>query len=98
MVAAEMHTNKGRHDLVITHKGVTWVVEIKEACEGKSVDQKAEEAKKQLFLYQSINVSLSERKQIIDNHYAAPYPDAICLGLGIDNELRHKKLYQSMPF
>ena len=43
---------------------------------------------KQLSLYKSINVSLSERKQMMDNHYAAPYPDTICLGLGINNELR----------
>jgi hypothetical protein len=58
--------------LVVAHKGVTWVIEIKVACEGQSADQKAGEA----------------MKQIIDNHYAAPYPDAIFLGLGIDNELR----------
>ena len=72
VVAAEMHTNKGRPDLVIAHKGNTWVIEIKVAYKGQSPDQKADEA----------------MKQIMDNHYAAPYPDAICLGLGIDNELR----------
>jgi hypothetical protein len=72
VVSAEMHTNKGRPDLVITHKGVIWVIEIKVAYEGQSAEKKAEEA----------------MKQVIDNRYAAPYPNAICLGLGVDNEAR----------
>ena len=72
VVAAEMHTNKGRPDLVISYKGVMWVIEIKVAYEGQSAGQKADEA----------------MRQIVDNHYAAPYPDAICLALGIDNETR----------
>ena len=58
------------------------------AYKDQSAEQKAEEAMKQLSLYKSINVSLSERKQIIDNQYAATYPNAISLGLGIDNEMR----------
>jgi hypothetical protein len=72
VVAAEMHTNKGRPDLVIAYKNATWVIEIKVAYAGQSAETKADEA----------------MKQIMDNHYASPYPDAICLGLGIDNELR----------
>ena len=72
VVAAEMHTNAGRPDLVISYKGNTWVIEIKVAYEGQSAEVKADEA----------------MKQILDNHYAAPYPDALCLGLGIDNEKR----------
>ena len=72
VVAAEMHTNKGRPDLVISYKGVMWVIEIKVAYEGQSAGQKAEEA----------------MKQIMENNYVAPYPNAICLGLGIDNEKR----------
>ena len=72
VVAAEMHTNTGRPDLVIAYKGNTWVIEIKVAYEGQSAEKKAEEA----------------MKQIIDNQYAAPYPDAVCLGLGIDNDMR----------
>ena len=72
VVAAEMHTNKGRPDLVIAYKNATWVIEIKVAYAGQSAETKADEA----------------MKQIMDNHYTSPYPDAICLGLGIDNELR----------
>ena len=55
-----------------THKCNTWVIEIKVAYEGQSAEQKADEV----------------MRQIIGNHYAAPYHGAICLGLGIDNELR----------
>ena len=72
VVVGEMHTNLGRADLVVAHRGNTWVIEIKVAREGQSAEAKAEEA----------------MKQIIDKNYAAPYPDAICLGLGIDNEKR----------
>jgi hypothetical protein len=72
VVAAEMHTNVGRPDLVIAYKGYTWVIEIKVAYEGQNAEQKAEEA----------------IGQIIKNNYAAPYPNAVILGLGIDNEAR----------
>ena len=60
IVAGEMHTNRGRADIVVAHRGRTWVVEIKVAYEGASAEKKAEEA----------------IRQIIDNNYAAPYPDA----------------------
>jgi len=72
VVAAEMHTNSGRADVVVTHKCQTWVIEIKVAYDGASAEKKAEEA----------------LSQIMDNNYAVPYPDAFCLGLGIDNEAR----------
>ena len=72
VVAAEMHTNSGRPDLVISHRGNTWVIELKVACEGQNPDAKAEEA----------------YRQIIEKQYAKPYPDAVCIGLGIDNSLR----------
>ena len=72
VVEAEMHSGKGRADLVISHKGKIWVIEIKVAYEGESATKKAEEA----------------YRQIIDNNYAKPFPQAICLGLGIDNKLR----------
>jgi hypothetical protein len=71
-VIAEMHTNKGRSDIVISHKGKTWVIEIKVACKGQKADAKAKEA----------------MQQIIENNYAEPFPDAICLGLAIDDEKR----------
>ena len=50
--------------MVVAYKGVTWVIEIKVAYEGESVEDKAEEA----------------CRQIIEKNYALPYPDAICLG------------------
>ena len=72
VVATEMHTNKGRPDLVITYKGTIWVIEIKVAYNGEDAQKRAKEA------YQ----------QIILKNYAAPYPQANCLGLGIDDNLR----------
>ena len=72
VVFAEMHTNLGRADLVVSHKGKTWVIEIKVAYEGESPAQKAEEA----------------LRQIIDKNYAEPYPDALCVGMAIDDALR----------
>jgi hypothetical protein len=71
-VIAEMHTNKGRSDIVIFHKGKTWVIEIKVAYKGQNPETKAKEA----------------LQQIIDNNYAEPFPDAICVGLAIDDEKR----------
>jgi len=42
------------------------------AYEGESPKKKAEEA----------------YRQIIDKNYAKPYPDAVCIGLAIDDSLR----------
>jgi hypothetical protein len=78
VVAAEMHTNKGRPDLVISWQGKTWVIEIKVAYEGDSAEKKAEEA----------------LKQITDQQYASPFPNAISLGLGIDNSKRQITAYR----
>ena len=72
VVVAEMHTNSGRADLVVTHKGKTWIMEIKVAYEGESPAEKAEEA----------------LRQIIDKNYAKPYPNAFCIGLAIDDSQR----------
>ena len=72
VVAAEMHTNRGCADLVVSYKSQIWVIEIKVAFEGESAEQKAEAA----------------IRQIIDNNYATPYPQAVCLGLGIDDTVR----------
>ena len=72
VVFAEMHTNLGRADLVVSHKGKTWIIEMKVAYEGESPAQKAEEA----------------LQQILDKNYATPYPDAVCIGMAIDDALR----------
>jgi hypothetical protein len=71
-VFAEIHTNKGHPDIVIFHKNKTWVIEIKVAYEGQKAETKAKEA----------------MQQIIDNNYAEPFLDAICIGLAIDDEKR----------
>ena len=72
VVSAETHTNKGRPDLVISYRGNLWIIEIKVAFEGESAENKAEEA----------------YRQILSKNYATPYPDAVCLGLGIDDGAR----------
>jgi hypothetical protein len=56
-VIAEMHTNKGRSDIVISHKDKTWVIEIKVAYKDQKAETKAKEA----------------LQQIIDNNYAEPF-------------------------
>ena len=72
VVFAEMHTNLGRADLVVSHKGKTWIIEIKVAYEGESPKKKAEEG----------------MQQIKNKNYAKPYPDAICIAMAIDNTVR----------
>jgi len=72
VVEAELHTHLGRPDLVISHNGCVWVIEIKVAYEKQCATQKAEEA----------------YKQIIEKQYAKPYQKAVCIGLGIDDSLR----------
>ena len=75
---AEMHTNKGRADLVLNYKGQIWIIEIKVACEGESPAAKAEEACRQIF----------------EKNYNKPYPDAICVGLAIDDSARQITEYK----
>ena len=72
VVAAEMHTNKGRPDLVISYRGNVWIIEIKIVRDGENAETKAEEA----------------YRQIIEKNYAAIYPNATSLGLAIDDEER----------
>jgi len=69
---AEVHTNAGRSDLLLSHQGHTWVIELKVAFAGQNPEKKAEEA----------------LQQIIDKNYASPYPDAVCVGMAIDDTKR----------
>jgi len=69
---AEMHSNLGRADLVISYQGKTWVIELKVAYAGESPEMKAKEA----------------LQQIIENHYANQFPDAVCIGFAIDDTMR----------
>jgi len=71
-VFAEMHTNKGRADIIINHKGQIWIIELKVAYKGDSPAVKAEEAYNQIF----------------EKNYDKPYPNSICLGMAIDDEQR----------
>jgi len=72
VVFPEIHANLGRSDLMVAHKGKTYVIEFKVAYEGENPAKKAEEA----------------LKQINDRNYAKSYPDAICIGMAIDDSLR----------
>jgi hypothetical protein len=81
IVFPEIHTNLGRSDAVVSHKGKTWVIEIKVACEGENPEAKAQEA----------------LKQIKEKNYAAPYPDAICVGIAIDDRKRQITNFLSEP-
>ena len=47
MTFAEMHTSKGRSDLLLMHKGIPWVIEIKVAHDGDCA-VKAQEAMEQI--------------------------------------------------
>jgi hypothetical protein len=72
LIFGEMHTNLGRSDILLSHKGKIWVIEIKVAYQGESPAEKAEEA----------------LRQIIEKNYAKPYPDAVCVGMVIDDAVR----------
>ena len=78
VIQAEMHNHLGRPDLVITYKGKIWVIEIKVAFEGQSAASKADEG----------------MKQIIKQQYAKPYPNALCISLGIDDSQRQITVYR----
>jgi len=69
---AEMHSNLGRADLVVSHKGKIWIIELKVAFKGEKPEKKAKEA----------------LQQIIDNNYAKPFPGAVCIGMAIDDTVR----------
>jgi len=68
-VAGEMHTNKGRSDIVVFHKEKTWIIELKVAYENQCPAQKAKEA----------------FQQITEKNYAKSYPNAFCIGMAIDD-------------
>ena len=71
-VSPEVHTNKGRTDLVLVHKGVTWVIEIKVAYKDDKPEAKAAEG----------------RQQIESGNYAKLYENVISIVLVIDDATR----------
>ena len=72
VVVAEMHTNLGRADLVISHRGKTYVVELKVAYKPEDVPVKLAEAV----------------EQMTEKNYLVPYPGATGLALVIDDTQR----------
>jgi hypothetical protein len=69
---AEMHTNLGRPDLVISYLGNTFVIELKVAYKPEDVPAKLAEAD----------------EQITSKNYLAPYPGAIGIAMVIDDTKR----------
>jgi hypothetical protein len=69
---AEMHTNLGRADLVISHRGNTYIIELKVAYKSEDVSAKLVEAVEQMTL----------------KNYLVPYPGAMGLALVIDDTKR----------
>ena len=78
-VDAEKHTSKGRSDMVVTFENRVWVIEIKVATAGEDVAKEADKA----------------FQQIIDKGYAERYPDAVLVGVAIDDERRAIGEYRS---
>ncbi|MDR2622512.1 MAG: PD-(D/E)XK nuclease domain-containing protein, partial [Dysgonamonadaceae bacterium] len=78
IVFGELQSNKGRSDIVLSHKGNTWIIELKVAFKNESPAAKAEEACRQIF----------------EKNYNKPYPDAICVGLAIDDNVRQITEYK----
>ncbi|MDR2564050.1 MAG: ATP-binding protein [Prevotellaceae bacterium] len=69
---AEMHTNLGRADLVISYLGNTYVIELKVAYKSEDVPAKLVEA----------------IEQIKSKNYLTPYPEAMGLAMVIDDTQR----------
>jgi hypothetical protein len=72
VVEAELHTFKGRPDLVISYRGSTFIIEIKVAFKTDNIEAKLTEA----------------ATQIREKEYIKPYPNAICLAMVIDDTQR----------
>jgi hypothetical protein len=78
VVQAEMHTNKGRADLVINYRGQIFIFELKVAYSGENAAEKADAAFRQIF----------------EKNYNASYPNAICAGMAIDDRKRQITEYR----
>jgi hypothetical protein len=78
VVQAEMHTDRGRADLVLNYKSKIFIIELKVAYVGESAVEKAKEAYNQIF----------------EQHYNKPYPNAVCIGIAIDDEKRQIMEYK----
>ncbi|MCL2072433.1 MAG: ATP-binding protein [Marinilabiliaceae bacterium] len=74
---AEVQTNVGRSDIMLSHQGFIWLIELKVAAKDESAKSKAEEAYRQ-----------------IEEKYAKAYPDALWVGLAIEDEKREITEYK----
>jgi uncharacterized protein related to proFAR isomerase len=83
-VEAEVHSSHGRADLVVKYKDRTWVMEIKisQSAAGGQEDEELAE------------VALN---QILEKGYAAPYDQAIILGLVINDPKRSITAWKILP-
>jgi hypothetical protein len=72
IVEAELHTFKGRPDLVISYRDTIFIIENKVAGKSEEVQAKLTEAE----------------TQIREKEYIKPYPNAICLAMVIDDTQR----------
>jgi hypothetical protein len=72
VVFAEAHSSLGSSDLLIAHRSVAWVIEIKVAYEGNKPATKAKEA----------------FRQIETKNYAKQYANTVCIGMAIDDKVR----------
>jgi hypothetical protein len=77
---AEMHTNLGRPDLVISYDGNIYVIELKVAYKSEDVSARLTEAVNQMTL----------------KNYLAPYPGATGLALVIDDTKRQIEVSDSI--
>jgi hypothetical protein len=75
---AEMHTNLGRPDLVLTHRGRTYIIELKVAYKEEDVQIKLDEALQQLS----------------DKNYTQPFPNATGIAIVIDDTKRQIGAYK----
>jgi hypothetical protein len=77
VVQAEMHTNRGRADLVLNYRGNIFIIELKVAYEGENPQTKAAEAYAQIF----------------EKNYDKPFQNPVCIGLAVDDEKRQITAY-----
>jgi hypothetical protein len=78
VVQAEMHTNRGRADLVLNYRGNIFIIELKVAYKGENPRAKAAEAYAQIF----------------EKNYDKPFQNPVCMGLAVDDEKRQITEYK----
>jgi hypothetical protein len=80
-VVPESHGSMGSRDIVIRHKGIVWVIELK--------IKKTQKETERTLLENAI-------KQINTNRYAKAYVNPVCLAIVIDNKTRTITSWKSL--